>query len=268
MPKVLDDIVASRRLQVEELKRTVPLKALQERIETVSRPRNFEAMLRGPKVRVIAEVKRASPSHGPFEQLYDARILAQEYAGNGAAAVSCVTEPTFFDGDDRLVHRARHYMPLPVLRKDFIFDDYQVYEARAIEADALLLIVAVLSDLELRLLLRLAGQLEMGVLVEAHDGDEVRRALDAGARVIGVNNRNLKTMQVSLAHTEAVASLVPDDCILVSESGISSVQDVERLAACGVDAILVGSLLMRSEDPGRVLRPLTAVDARPGQRRP
>jgi indole-3-glycerol phosphate synthase len=262
---ILDDIVASRQQQVEELKRTVPLAALQERIQKVSKPRNFEGMLRGSKVRVIAEVKRASPSHGPFEQLYDARILAQEYAGNGAAAVSCVTEPSFFDGDDRLVHRARYYMPLPVLRKDFIVDDYQVYEARAIEADAILLIVAILSDLELRLLSDLARKLGMGVLVETHDGEEVRRALNAGARIIGVNNRNLKTMKVDLAHTEAVAELVPGDRILVSESGINSREDVERLAACGVDAILVGSLLMRNEDPGHVLRPLTAVDSRPGR---
>jgi len=263
---ILDEIVDNRRAEVEQAKRNVPEAQLRARIEKLSAPRNFRAVLKGAKVRVIAEVKRASPSEGDFGQLYDPRVLAQEYSGNGAAAVSCVTDEKYFQGDGFMVHRARHYMPLPVIRKDFITDDYQVYESRALEADAILLIVAALSDLELRLLHDLAQSLGMGVLVETHDRIEVERALDAGARIIGVNNRNLKTMQVDLAHTEAVAHLVPQDRVLVSESGIKTRQDVERLSQCGVDAILVGSLLMNSEDPGRALRPLTSVDARPGSR--
>ncbi len=263
---ILDEIVDNRRAEVARQRLRVPEAELRTRIEAIDPPRNFLGMLTGPKVRVIAEVKRASPSEGEFGQLFDPRILAQEYAGNGAAAVSCVTDERFFQGDGFMVHRARNYMPLPVIRKDFIFDDYQVYESRALEADAILLIVAVLSDLELRLLHDLATSLGMAVLVETHDGAEVRRALDAGAKIIGVNNRNLKTMQVDLSHSEAVADLIPTDKVFVSESGIKTRQDVERLAHCGVDAILVGSLLMQSEDPGRTLRPLTSVDKRPGRR--
>ena len=263
---ILDEIVANRRTEVETLKREVPLVELEARIEQNDPPRNFANMLRGPQVKVIAEVKRASPSHGPFNQLLDPRILAQEYAGNGAAAISCVTERKHFEGDGFMVHRARDYMPLPVLRKDFIFDDYQLYESRALEADAILLIAAMLSELELRLLYQLAQDLGMGVLVETHTPQEIRRALDAGAQIIGINNRNLKTMTVDLGHAEALAELVPDDRILVSESGINTVEDVERLAACGVNAVLVGTTLMESDDPGRTLKPLTTVDARPGHR--
>lgn len=263
---VLDDIVANRRLEIAELKQRVPLAALQERIARNDPPRNFEAMLRGPKVKVIAEVKHASPSHGPFQQILDTRVLAQEYSGNGASAISCVTEGRYFGGEGFMIHRARSYMPLPVLRKDFIFDDYQVYESRALEADAILLIVAMLSDLELRLLMTLAHDLGMGVLVETHGAQEIDRALRAGARVIGINNRNLKTMKVDLEHTISLAELVPEDRVLVSESGINGVEDVQRLAGAGVDAVLVGSILMESDDPGWRLRPLTSVDARPGGR--
>ena len=258
--------MANRRVEVAELKQRVPLAELEARIKDNAPPRNFQAMLRGPKVKVIAEVKYASPSHGPFNQILDTRVLAQEYSGNGASAISCVTEGKFFGGEGFMVHRARSYMPLPVLRKDFIFDDYQVYESRALEADAILLIAAVLNDLELKLLLLLAQDLGMGVLVETHTAQEIDRALRAGAQVIGINNRNLKTMRVDLEHSVALAELVPEDRILVSESGIGGLQDVERLAGAGVDAVLVGSILMECEDPGWRLRPLTVVDARAGRR--
>ena len=263
---ILDQIVANRRSEVERLEAEVPISVLERRIAANDKPRNFPALLRGQKVRVIAEIKRASPSQGRFEQLFDPRILAQEYAGNGAAAISCVTEEKHFDGDGFMVHRARDYMPLPVLRKDFIVDDYQVYESRALEADAILLIAAVVNDLDLRLLNQLARELGMAVLVETHTAEEIMRVVDLGFEIVGINNRNLKTMTVDLGHTEALADLVPSDRILVSESGIESVEDVERLAACGVDAVLVGTALMRSEDPGRVLRPLTQVDTQPGKR--
>ena len=262
----LDEIVANRQREVAEFKQIRPLAELEWQIERNDPPRNFEAVLRGPKVKVIAEVKRASPSRGRFEQLLDTRVLAQEYSGNGASAISCVTDERYFDGDGFMVHRARSYMPLPVIRKDFISDDYQVYESRALEADAILLIAACLSDLELKLLLMLAHQLRMGVLVETHTPKEIDRALTAGAKIIGINNRNLKTMEVSLEQTISFADMVPRDRILVSESGISSVDDVKRLADAGVDAVLVGSILMESEDPGWRLRPLTAVDARLGRR--
>lgn len=263
---ILDQIVANRRLEVEALKQKVPVKQLQERIQQLGSPRNFRAMLSGPQVKVIAEIKYGSPSHGAFDQLLDPRVLAQEYSGNGASAISCVTEAKYFHGYDFMVHRARSYMPLPVLRKDFICDDYQVYDSRALEADAILLIVAALRDLELRLLLQLAKSLHLGVLVETHNAEEIERALDAGAEVIGINNRDLKTMAVDLGHTETLAARVPRDRLLVSESGVHGVEDVQRLAACGVDAVLVGSILMESEDPGQCLRPLTSVQSRPGER--
>jgi indole-3-glycerol phosphate synthase len=261
---ILDEIVARRRERLEEEQARLPLKEIQARLRDLtslrSAPRSFVHMLTGDKVRVIAEIKRRSPSEGVLAPPWlDPRTLAQDYAGSGAAAISVLTERDYFDGDGFYLRRAREGMPLPVLRKDFLVDEYQIYESRLLLADAVLLIVSILTEGQLRALLMLTRELGMEALVEAHDEWEIETALQAGAKVVGINNRDLQTMQASLETTERLAGLVPLDNVLVSESGIHNVADVERLAAAGVDAVLVGTALMRAEDPGRALVPLTKV---------
>ena len=268
MATILDDILAHKREEVEAARQAVPLFELERRIAEASPPRDFAGMLRGTKVRIIAEIKRASPSEGEIapDGFFDPRIIAQEYAGNGAAAISVLTDARYFMGEPQFVKRARGYQILPILRKDFIVDEYQVYESRALLADAILLIVAALNDAQIRRYLKVAQDLGMGVLVEAHDAAEVRRAVEAGARVIGINNRNLKTMTTEIGTTLALAELVPGDRILVTESGIKTREDLQRLAQCGTDAALVGTSLMKTGDPGAALKPLTTVDSHRGVR--
>lgn len=263
---VLDEIIERRRERLEQEKAILPLGEIQARLARMTglrqQPRNFLQMLTGERIRVIAEIKRRSPSEGVLRELFDPRNLAQDYAGSGAAAISVITEQDYFDGDPLYLRRARSGMPLPVLRKDFIVDEYQVYEARMLLADAVLLIADVLSAGQLRALLMVTRELGMEALVEAHDEGALETALRAGAKVVGINNRDLTTMQVDLATTERLARQVPLDNILVSESGVKTVEDVERLAQAGVDAVLVGTSLMRAEEPGWALRPLTRVPSR------
>ena len=264
---ILDEIIAKRRERLAEEQAALPLAEVKARLAGKrDRIRNFPMALRGEYVRVIAELKRASPSAGLINATFDPRYLAQDYAGGGAAAISCLTEQDYFEGDASHLKRARKYMPLPVLRKDFIFDPYQVYEARLIGADALLLIATSLEAGELADLLALTHELGMYALVETHDEADMVKALGSGAQVIGINNRNLKTMAIDLAQTEHLAPLVPADRILVSESGIHSKADIERVAAAGVDAVLIGTMLVSSEQPGLLLRTLVEVPADPARR--
>ncbi len=268
MPTILDEIVADKRQEVAQAKRQRPLEALKEELAAAEDvPRNLKASLRGPRVRVIAEIKRASPSEGLIASaLFDPRILAQDYAGNGAAAISVLTDLKYFGGELHHMRRARSMMPLPVLRKDFIIDPYQIYETRLYKGDGVLLIASVLDDYELRDYLELTRELGMEALVEAHDMYELERAMQAGASIIGINNRDLQTMTVSLETTLRLAPAVPKEFILVSESGIKTVEDVARVAEAGVDAVLVGTTLMKAEEPGRRLLPLTKVEANPAAR--
>jgi indole-3-glycerol phosphate synthase len=268
MATILDEILAHKRGEVEEAKLGTPLSEIERRLPDLSPPRDFAGMLRGPQVRIIAEIKRASPSEGEIvpDGIFDPRIVAQEYAGNGASAISVLTDAQYFQGEPHFVKRARGYQILPVLRKDFIVDEYQVYESRLLLADAILLIVAALNDAQLRRYLKIATDLEMAALVETHDSEEIRRALDSGARLIGINNRNLKTMHTDIGMTEKLAPLVGPEAILVTESGIKTRNDLERLAECGIDAALIGTSLMKTGDPGRALKPLTTVDSKPGAR--
>jgi len=264
---ILDEIVAKRRERLAEEQARLPLAEIQARLADLpDTVRNFPEMLRGDFVRIIAEVKRASPSEGLINATFDPRYLAQDYAGGGAAAISVLTEQDYFQGDPVHLRRARKYMPLPVLRKDFIVDPYQVYEARLLRADAVLLIATVLDDDVLRDLLALTHELKMHALVETHDEYDVVRALYCGAKIIGINNRNLKTMEIDLAQTERLAPRVPPDRILVSESGIHCKADIERLAAAGVDAVLIGTMLVRCEQPGLLLRTLVEIPANPQRR--
>ncbi len=261
---ILDEIVAHREQEVREAKRLLSLEEIKARLPDVPRPRNFRAALESPKVRVIAEIKRASPSMGEMaDDLFDPRIIAQTYSGNGAAALSVLTESRYFKGELHYIRRARKYMPLPILRKDFIFDTYQVYESRLAMADAVLLIVRILSDDQLQRLLEAARLLGMAVLAEAHDEQDIQRAVAVGADIIGINNRNLETMEVDLATTERLARYAPSDALLVSESGVHTPEDIKRLAKHGVHAVLVGTALMTSDDYGAALRPLTDI-YRPG----
>jgi indole-3-glycerol phosphate synthase len=255
---ILDEIVAWKRLELETRVAEQPLEAVRQ-AAAVARPRrNWTAALRGPGVSLIAEVKRASPSAGLLRAGLDPAALATEYAHAGAVALSVLTDARYFQGslDDLLAARAA--VSLPVLRKDFIISEYQVYGARAGGADAVLLIAAALDDEALARLHHLVGSLGMAALVEVHDEAELQRALAIEPAVIGVNNRDLHTFCVDLGTVVRLRPLVPEEIVLVAESGVETSADVARLAAAGVDAMLVGSALVRATRPGDVARKLVA----------
>ncbi|MDO8491126.1 MAG: indole-3-glycerol phosphate synthase TrpC [Dehalococcoidia bacterium] len=259
---VLDRIVSSKRLELEQTRRAHPLPQLFNRIAGQTKPLDFAVALRGQKVRLIAEVKKASPSKGLLCPLFDPLSLAGTYAENGAAAISVLTESQHFLGSTEHLTAIRQAQTqgkmrkVPLLRKDFLFDPYQIYESRAIGADALLLIVAVLGDTELRELLQLSRQLGMRCLVEVHNEDEVERAVSSGAGIIGINNRDLKTFVVDIATTERLRPLILGDRIVVSESGIETRADMDRLRRCKVHAALVGEALVTASDVAAKVREL------------
>lgn len=272
---ILDRLVSHKRRELARRRSAWPLARVREQAEAQKAVCDFVAALRGPTVQLIAEIKRASPSRGVFAPGLDAATVACLYAQNGAAAISVLTDEQFFRGsldDLRAVAEALTSMSpshgaggkvrsIPILRKDFTLDPYHVYEARAAGADAVLLIAAILDDALLRGLLALAHELGMAALVEVHDEAELERALAAGARVIGINNRDLRTFQVDLETTRRLHTLIPTDTgiIVVSESGIKTRADVERLATYGVDAILVGEALVTAADIAAKVRELTGV---------
>ncbi len=258
---ILDDIVAHKKIEVERLKTYTPLDRLMNKIEQAKPIRDFAAALAQREgvggIRIIAEVKKASPSKGIIREGYFYPYeIARLYQIAGAAAISVVTEEKFFQGSLDFLVPIKAHLKLPVLRKDFIFDDYQIYESRAAGADAVLLIVAMLTPARLTELMALISSLGMASLVEVHDEEEMKIALDAGARIIGVNNRDLKTFKTDIATTVRLAPLVPEDKILVSESGINTFDDVAVLRKSGVNAFLVGEALMREKDPGVKLKEL------------
>lgn len=255
---LLATIVAATRRIVAVREAREPLVALARRAETVAvRPGRFrEALARPDRVNVIAECKRRSPSRGVLRPEYDPVAIARAYAAAGAAAISVLTEPTFFDGSlDHLV-AVRAAVDVPLLRKDFIVSEYQLFEARAAGADAVLLIVAALDPAGLAALGRRAGELGLDTLVEVHDAAELAVAADAGAAVIGVNNRNLKTLAVDVNASEALIARMPAGAVAVSESGLKSRADLARLRQRGYRAFLVGERFMTATDPGAALREL------------
>ncbi|MBI3977391.1 MAG: indole-3-glycerol phosphate synthase TrpC [Chloroflexi bacterium] len=263
---ILDDILAHKATEIAAAKARLAPAEVRARAEAEPPPLDFAAALRrgsGP-VRLIAEVKRASPSRGVFGSDLDPSTLAAIYAANGAAAISVLTDERFFHGTlaDLTAVKTRAAGPagVPVLRKDFVVDPYQVWEARAAGADAILLIVAALDDARLRDLRILAEELGMAALVEGHDEAEIDRALATGATVVGINNRDLRTFQVDLATTERLRPRIPAGCIAGGLSGIHSRADVERLAAAGVDAVLVGEALVRSADVAAKVRELACCE--------
>lgn len=276
---ILDDIVARRRQRVAAKKQDVPQAEMERRAVAAPPPRDFRAALdwrlgaataaEGPKrfvgpngldgteglaesrlrrVAVMAELKPASPVKGRMRAEFDAIAIAQSYAEAGVDALSVLTEPDFFLGDATTLVRLRREFSLPLLCKDFIIDPYQVYEARALGADAVLLIVSVLDDENLGKLLRLTHQLGMAALVEVDDEVTLRRAVDAGAKIIGINNRDLRTFQTDLLNTGRLAPLVPAGATVVSESGVKSAADMRYLFDLGVQAALVGEALVRAPD--------------------
>lgn len=249
---ILDQIVAKTQADLAERRATVLLEELCAQVAQAPMPRLFAEALRpvvGGSARLIAEIKRASPSKGLIAGTFDPVAQAQAYERGGAAALSVLTEPHFFQGSLEHLRAVREAVALPVLRKDFIVEPYQVYEARAAGADALLLIVALLDDRTLRDLLALTRELGMEALVEAHDAGEIERAVAAGATVIGVNSRDLRTFAVDTTVVQDLRPLVPRDRVFVAESGIQSRLDATRARAWGADAILVGEALMRAQDP-------------------
>ena len=259
VPDILEEIVSVKQLEVEHAKRETPVEQLEQLIEGRTIPLNLAGALMGDSVRVIAECKRASPSAGLLRADYDAASIAEVYAGNGAAAISVLTNVDHFRGSlDDLESVSTVMAPrgLPVLRKEFVFDPYQVYESRARGADAILLIVSILTAQDLEELMELANHIWLQCLVEVHNEGELRLALNAGAEIIGVNNRDLHTFTTDLAVTERLARQVPPGKIIVSESGIRNRDDVDRVARAGADAVLVGETLLTAPDPGAKLREL------------
>ena len=260
MPNILDEIVAAKREELAVVKAGSPLSAVQEQVARRPAPLSLVNALRGGAVRLIAEVKKASPSRGLLCPDFDPVQLAATYAGNGASAISVLTDPRFQGEPEHLsaIKESGVSGAAPVLRKDFIFDPYQVYEARAMGADTFLLIVAILSPSQLGELLGLGRELGMDALVEVHDEDELQVALDAGAEIVGINNRDLRTFNTDLATTEGLAPLVPGDRVIVSESGIFTSDHLQRLGKLGVNAVLVGEALVTAPDTAAKVRELTA----------
>jgi indole-3-glycerol phosphate synthase len=253
---ILDEIVAAKRLDLRMEELAVPLPMLERKAREASPARDFRAALAAPGLSVIAEVKRASPSLGVIAEAFDAAGIARMYEDGGAAAVSVLTERHWFLGSNRYLTRVRDEVKLPVLRKDFIVDPRQVVGARAIGADAILLIAAILDDRAMRRLFDLAADFGMQCLFEAHTEDDVKRAADCGAGIIGVNNRDLKTMRVDLAAFEALRKHIPAGALAVAESGIQTPADAKRMRDAGADAVLVGEALMRSLDAAEALAAL------------
>jgi indole-3-glycerol phosphate synthase len=254
---ILDDIVARKTVTVAELKKSQPMSDLQRAAELAPPPRDFyRAIQGGTEPAVIAEIKKASPSAGVIRPDLDIVTMVTAYENGGAAAISVITEEHFFQGKFEYLRQTREASHLPVLCKDFIIDPFQVVGARASGADALLLIAACLDQDLLVHLVETARALGMASLVEVHDEDELNRVLATDATIIGINNRNLKTFEVTLETTLTLRPLVSEDRLVVSESGIHQRGDVETLTAARVNAVLIGTSLMRSQDPAKKLREL------------
>jgi indole-3-glycerol phosphate synthase len=258
---LLATIVAATRRIVEVREARESIDTLRARVERGgSRPPNQlrVALSRSDRLNVIAECKRRSPSKGVLRQQYDPAAIAHGYASAGAAAISVLTEPTFFDGSLDDLRAVRAAVPVPVLRKDFVVSEYQVLEAKAAGADAVLLIVAALTSDELRSLAACTARCGLDSLVEVHSADELSMALDAGARIVGVNNRNLRTLTVDVAASETLIARIPKDIVPVSESGLRTADDLLKLRQMGYGAFLIGERFMTAADPGAALRELLA----------
>lgn len=266
-PSILEKIVATKREEVDARRGRKTRAALELDIAGLDNPRDFHAALReraaAGRAAVIAEFKRASPSAGWIRRHADAAEVARAYAAGGAACMSVLTDVDYFRGGDEDLVTARSACELPVIRKDFVIDEYQVFETRALGADAMLLIVAALDDARLRDFSALGRELGLSVLVEVHDRVELDRALAVPGNLLGINNRDLHRFVTRLETSEELAGLVPDDRVVVAESGIHDRADIERLQAAGIHAFLIGEALMKGDDPAHALRTLIQVHPAP-----
>ncbi len=261
-PDILKKILARKKEEIIDRSASIDLREMRRRAEAETGVRGFVRALhqridQGESA-VIAEIKKASPSKGVLRENFDPVAIAESYEQGGAACLSVLTDIDYFQGADSYLQQARQVCALPVLRKDFTIDPYQIYEARALGADCILLIVAVLDDVQLSDLLQLAVSLNMDVLVEVHDASEMQRALATPATLIGVNNRNLRTFETSLDTTLEMLTGFPGDRLLVTESGIHTHADVKHMREHGVHAFLVGEAFMKAEEPGKKLADLFA----------
>lgn len=246
---ILDDIVEKRREQLEREKEKFPLEDMKEMALNSRRVSlDFKAALKADGISIISEVKKASPSRGIISEDFRPTEQAKAYEEAGADAISCLTEEHFFKGADKYLADIRASVNLPILRKDFIFDEYQIYEAKVLGADAVLLIAAILSEEELIKLSRLAASLGLFCLTEVHNEEELQKVVRCKCDIIGINNRDLKTFHVDLNTTKRLAKLVPYDAVLVSESGMKNGNDIKEVKEYGADAVLIGETLMRSGD--------------------
>lgn len=253
---ILDDIVEVKRREVADRKKRIPPAALEEAVARMAPARDFQRALTGGGSPIIAEVKRRSPSRGMIRKDFDPVRIAGEYERNGAAAVSVLTDESFFGGSSEDLIAVKGAISLPVLRKEFIIDPWQIKETRAIGADALLLIAAILGENELREYRGIAAALGLASLVEVHDRPELEKALASGAEIVGINNRDLRSFTTDIATSLALAPLIPADRIVVSESGIRSRAEIETLKRAGVRGFLIGETLIASPDIGATLRGL------------
>jgi len=253
----LDNIIDYKKSELEERKQKVPIGALKSQLQFIKGRRDFRKALSNVHgTRIIAEVKKASPSKGVIREDFDHVEIARTYEREGAAAISVLTDSHFFQGDIEYLSQIRCVVDIPLLRKDFIIDEYQVLEAMVYGADALLLIAAVLGEKELQNLYDMTRSLGMQVLVEIHDKRDLKKAKKIGAEIIGINNRNLKSFRTDIKTTVRLARLISEDKIIVSESGINTKEDLAFLKKGGADAFLIGEAFMREQDPGVLLREL------------
>lgn len=252
---ILDEITARTRERVAQCKKELPLTMLKEQAEQLPADTGFpfEKALRDEELQFICEVKKASPSKGVIARDFPYLQIAQEYEQAGAAAVSVLTEPFWFQGNNSYLKEIAGTLHIPVLRKDFTVDEYMIYEAKVLGADAVLLICAILNDEELNRYHALAQSLGLSALVEVHDEEEARRALAAGAKIIGVNNRNLKDFTVDISNSLRIRPMIPKEVVFVSESGMKTEADIRALRENGTDAVLIGETLMRSADKKEML---------------
>lgn len=250
---ILQTIADAAGIRVRDAKIKLPVEEIIKKIPYPSLPFSFERALGSGGLSFICEVKKASPSKGIIAQDFPYVRIAREYEHAGAAAISVLTEPEFFLGRNEYLSEIKKAVSVPVLRKDFIVDEYQIYESAAIGADAILLICALLDTKTLGGYIKIADSLGVSCLVEAHDKEEIASALSAGARIVGVNNRNLKTFEVDLSNSLRLRKYVPGDVLFVSESGIKTPGDVDALRRCGADAVLIGETFMRSADKKKEL---------------
>ena len=255
---ILDELAESTRKRVAKKKEKISLEEIKEKALMMENTKDFpfEKALKKEGLSIIAEVKKASPSKGVIAADFPYLEIAKEYEASGADAISCLTEPNYFKGSDKYLEEIAKEVNIPVLRKDFTVDPYMIYEAKTLGASAILLIAAILSDEELKEYYEVADSLGLSALFEAHDEEEVKRCLAQGARIVGVNNRNLKDFTVDINNSIRLRELIPEDVIYVSESGIKTPEDLKILKENGTDAVLIGEMFMRSENKKELIESL------------